>query len=127
MKTEQDKTALLEQLKKTPLVQIACEKTGIGRATYYRWRKEDPTFTGAADAALKEGSLLINDLAESQLIGAIKDRNLGAITLWLKSHHPAYSSKVELSGTVEVENYDISPEQQAMITKALSLVGLIGD
>ena len=35
-----NKTIILEQLQKAPIVQIACEKTGISRATYYRWRKE---------------------------------------------------------------------------------------
>ena len=37
-----NKEQLLEILKKTPIVQIACEKAGVGRATYYRWRKDDP-------------------------------------------------------------------------------------
>jgi len=31
-----NKEQLLEILKKTPIVQIACEKAGVGRATYYR-------------------------------------------------------------------------------------------
>jgi len=33
---EANKKALIEQLKKTPIVQICCEKVNIGRATYYR-------------------------------------------------------------------------------------------
>ena len=55
MKTEKDKVLLLEQFTKTPVIQVACEKTGIGRATYYRWRKEDEAFTTKADQALFEG------------------------------------------------------------------------
>ena len=44
MKTKKDKELILEQLRKTPIVQVACEKTGIARATYYRWRKKDKRF-----------------------------------------------------------------------------------
>lgn len=124
MITEKQKQQLLEQFKKTPIVQIACEKTGIGRATYYRWRKDDEEFSKLADEAIVEGSLLINDMAESQLISAIKDKNLRAITFWLQTHHKGYSSKVELKGKLEVDNTPLTPEQEALIKKALELAGL---
>ena len=44
-----EKMLILEQLKKTPIVQIACEKVGVGRSTYYRWKKEDSKFSSSAD------------------------------------------------------------------------------
>ncbi len=47
-----EKRILVEQLEKTPVVQIACEKTGVGRSTYYRWLKEDPEFSKDSAAAL---------------------------------------------------------------------------
>ncbi len=125
MITDAQKVAFLEQLKKTPIVQIACEKTSLSRATYYRFRKEDEEFKKLADEALLEGSLLVNDLAESQLITAIKDRNLTAIQLWLKTHHPQYANKVEVQGKVTVENTPLTNEQQELIKKALALVGII--
>ncbi len=121
MKTDKDKELLLEQLKKTPIVQIACEKLGIGRATYYRWRKEDLDFSKKADGALREGNLLINDIAESQLMSAIKDKNLTAITFWLKHHHPVYTDKIEISGKLK-HQYNLTPEQEKLISKALSMV-----
>src|SRR5688572_4418894 len=96
-KTDQNKQLLLEQLRKTPIVQIACEKTGISRMTYYRWKKEDENFSREADEAMGEGNLLINDLAESQLVAAIKDRNMTAIMNWLRHHHPAYTDKLEVT------------------------------
>ena len=125
MITDIQKTAFLEQLKKTPIVQVACEKTTLSRASYYRLRKEDENFKKQADEALLEGSLLVNDLAESQLITAIKDRNLTAIQLWLKTHHPQYANRLEVQGKVTVENEPLSNEQQELIKKALSLVGII--
>src|SRR3990167_8411930 len=104
---EKYKGLLLDELKNTPIVQIACNKAGVGRATYYRWRKEDPSFAGQADETLGEGVLLINDVAESQLIYAIKDKNLGAIIFWLKSHHPAYKTKMEVKGSTTYSDNEI--------------------
>ena len=51
---KENKELILSQLKKTPIVQLACEKTGIGRATYYRWRKSDKRFKKNSDCALLE-------------------------------------------------------------------------
>lgn len=117
---KEQKALLLEHLTKTPIVQIACEKSGIGRATYYRWRKEDPDFAMQADAALSEGRLLVNDMAESQLMSAIRDKNMTAIIYWLKHHHTSYTTKVEISGSLHTEA-TLSPEQEILIQKALKL------
>lgn len=117
---EEQKALLLEHLNKTPIVQIACEKSGVGRATYYRWRKEDPDFAVRADEALSEGRLLVNDMAESQLMSAIRDKNMTAIIYWLKHHHSSYTTRVEISGSLRTEAA-LTPEQEALIQKALEL------
>src|SRR3989339_853814 len=101
MKTKLQKASLVEQLKKTPIIQIACEKIGISRATYYRWRIADKSFKAKTDEALVAGSALINDMAESQLISAIRDQNMTAIIFWLKHHHRDYKTKVEISGRLK--------------------------
>lgn len=110
---------LLMQLKKTPIVQVACEKTGVSRATYYRWRKEDPEFADNADIAIDEGLNLINDMAESQLISAIKDRNLTGIIFWLKNHHKNYSPKLEV--TAKNGDIPITDEQREIIKHSLDM------
>lgn len=120
-----NKELILEQLKKRPIVQIACEKTGIGRATYYRWRKEDADFAEKADQALQEGSLLVNDMAESQLMSAIRDKNLTAIIFWLKNHHPNYATKVEVTAKLRADSETLTPEQEALVTRALQLAALV--
>ncbi len=98
MKIDEDKKLLIEQLKKTPIVQITCEITNISRASYYRWRANNKEFKQKTDEAIKYGNLFINDIAESQLISAIKDKNMTAIIYWLNNHHPSYSNnKVYLS------------------------------
>lgn len=119
--TQQKKQLVIKQLKKTPIVQVVCEKISVSRSTYYRWRKEDSEFRKSADKALKEGSLLVNDLAESQLISAIKDKNLTAIIFWLKYHHSTYATKVELHGSVDHKMETLTPKQEQLINKALSL------
>ena len=119
-KNDKAKAELLEQLRKTPIIQIACEKLGINRTTLYRWRAENKEFAKAVDEALLEGRLLVNDLAESQLIGAVKDRNITAILAWLKHNHPTYRTRIELEGSVRVIE-ELSPEQAEQVRHALAL------
>lgn len=110
---------LLKQLKKTPIVEVSCKKLGIGRATYYRWRKDDPEFADEADFALQEGSTLINDMAESQLINSIKDGNMTGIIFWLKNHHKQYSPKLEV--TTKSLDIPLTDEQKELIQKSLAM------
>lgn len=117
-----DQELLLENLKKTPIVQLACEKSGIGRATYYRWRKENLKFAEAADQALQESVALINDLAESQLLSSIRDKNMTAIIFWLKYRHKSYSNRLELSGEIKTSVGSLTPEQQELLEKAIRLM-----
>jgi len=119
--TEESKQLLIENLRKTPIISVVCETLGIGRASYYRWR-EDPEFAKACDLAINEGSQVVNDLAEAQLLTAIKNGNLGAIIFWLKNRHSMYHTRVELSAA---NNFELSEEQQRKINKALLLSGLI--
>lgn len=120
-----EKELLLEQLKKTPIVQLAAEKTGVGRATYYRWRKDDLKFAEDADTALEEGNKLINDMAESQLMSAIHDKNMTAIIYWLNHHHPAYTTKLEVDTKFKMDRESLTPEQETLVNNALKLAGLI--
>ncbi len=119
-KSDKLKEALLEQLRKTPIIQIACEKLNISRMSFYRWKQEDKDFAGKVDEALLDGQLLVNDLAESQLISAVKDRNMHAIMAWLKHHHPSYKTRIEIEGELEVIQ-ELSPEQQEVVMHAIKL------
>jgi len=125
MKTEKEKQLLIEQLKKAPIVQIACERSGISRASYYRLRKEDGEFKKMTDNAIIEGETLITDMSESQLISLIRDKNFPAIQLWLKSHHPKYTSKVEVTGNLNIKEEPLTQEQEELVEKALQLAGLL--
>ncbi len=121
----QQKSLIIDQLKKTPIIQIACEKVGVARATYYRWKKQDTVFAKETDEAVVTGELLINDLAESQLLSAIKDKNLTAIIFWLKHHHARYATRVEVTAQLRRAPEELTPEQEAVVMKALELAALV--
>lgn len=117
--TQKKKTLLLEQLEKYPIVQVACERAGVGRATYYLWRDDDKAFMKSADIALSRGTKFINDLAESKLIRAIQDGHMTAIIYWLKNHNGAYSDKIQHKHLHEIMSREVDPEQIALIKQAM--------
>ncbi|OGJ55465.1 hypothetical protein A3D88_04370 [Candidatus Peribacteria bacterium RIFCSPHIGHO2_02_FULL_52_16] len=121
-RTKRDKAALVEQLRKTPVIQIACEKTGVSRMTYYRWR-EDDEFATAADNALADGKSLVNDLAESQLLSALREGEAWSVQYWLRHHHLDYSNKLEI--TAKAASDKLTPEQQEQLDRALALAGVL--
>lgn len=121
------KDALIELLKKTPIIQAACQKMELGRATYYRWLKDDPAFAEAVHTALDHGVGLVNDMAESQLISAIKDQNMTAIIFWLKHHHMAYTTRIELTGGQSTDLPELTPEQQRVVQVALEQARLLNN
>jgi len=114
-----DKKKILDNLKQVPIISVACQKTGVGRASYYRWKKEDKIFSKEAERALQNGKQLINDLAESQLINAIKDQNMTGIIYWLRNNHPGYADRIELTHKTDKE--ELSPKQKELVKKAIML------
>jgi len=122
---QQDKDKLIERLRKMPIAEVAFNQVGLPRTTYYRWRKEDEAFAVACDEAIKHSSDLINDMAESQLIAAIKDKNLTAIMYWLKHHHPKYAARIELDAHIRHDQQELTPEQAQIVAHALRLAGIL--
>lgn len=118
-----ERVVLVEQLRKTPIVQYACEKSGVSRATYYRWKADDTKFCEESEQALQEGISLMNDLAESQLLTAIKERNLTAVFYWLNHRHKSYTNKLEISGKLKTFSDEMTKEEVKALTEALSLFG----
>ena len=123
-RTAEDKKAVLEQLKKLPIVQAACQRAGVGRASFYRWKIEDKQFAKDADEAIAEGVEMINDLSENQLIMAIRDNNLSAVRFWLQNRHRAYTNKVEVLERGTSVNQNLNDEQKKIVEDALRLASL---
>lgn len=120
-----EKALMIEQIRKTPIVQVCCEKLGIARTTFYDWCKRDLDFAKGVTAALSDGTGLMNDLAESQLLSAVRDGNLGAITYWLKHRHPAYATKMEVTAHLQNQKDELTPEQEKAVTEALRLTRIV--
>lgn len=125
MKENKSKKQILEQLRKMPLIQVACEKSGVARASFYRWRQKDKEFAKEVDTAITEGEAMITDMSEAQLITLIRDKNFQAVQLWLKSHHPKYGNKLEVTGDINVKEKPLTPEQQQLVEKSVALAGII--
>jgi len=120
-----NKQQVIDQLKFNPIIQIACQKSGVSRATFYRWRSEDEDFKKQTETAIQDGVLLINDLAESQLLAAIKDQNLTAIIFWLKNHHGDYADKIQVNTDRGLIDTNLTPEEEKLVKKALKMAGII--
>lgn len=84
--TEQDmeakKTEFLEHMRQAyGIVAIACEKSGIGRTTYYRWRDTDVEFAQAVDDILQTQG----DFVESNLLRLIEHGDTSATIFYCKT------------------------------------------
>lgn len=125
VQTKHQKEQILEQLKKTPIVQTACAKAGVGHSTYYAWRKTDKIFAAEADRAKAEGKSFINDMAESQLIRKIGEGHVTAIIYWLKNNHADYTDTIRYLHEHEHNHrVEISKEERDEIFQALQNIGL---
>lgn len=123
MKKNKLKNTFLAELKKIPIVQVACERTGLSRNSVYRWRNDDEEFKAEMEKALTEGEALINDLTESQLLNMIKEKNWSAVSFWLRHRNPKFREKIEIEGTVK-NIQELSPEQKELVKNALAFADL---
>jgi hypothetical protein len=125
MITEQEKNSLLENLRQIPIVELACKKSGVARASFYRLRKDDKEFAKVVDEAILDGEDLINDLSQSQLVSSIRDGNFQAIQLWLKHHHKKYADTIEVSGSIDIKEKPLTEEQKQLVEKSLMQAGIL--
>ncbi len=120
--TKKDKERILGHLKTVPIIEVACKKANIARATYYRWRKEDMEFLRLSEEALQDGIDMINDLTESQLIGLIKEKKFQAIQLWLRHNHTRFLLKDKEHSLLKPKReIPLSKKQEKNLKSALIL------
>lgn len=120
-----NKKKLVEVLEKSPIVEFACKKVGISRATFYRWRKEDYDFASEVNRAINQGSDQINDLAEAKLIGKINEGHVTAIIFWLKYRHPEFKKVyLQKAGVKEGEPFQGFAEMVIEANKVLDEANL---
>jgi ACT domain-containing protein len=123
MKKNKVKNQLLEELKRIPIVQVACEKCGVSRNSFYKWKREDEEYEKQIEEALDYGVAFVNDMSESQLLTMIKEKNWSAISFWLRHRNPKYKDKVEV--TTKIVDDKLTPEQEEIVRKALELGSII--
>lgn len=121
-RTKKDKLRVLEHLKAIPIIEVACKKANIARATYYRWRTEDSDFLRNSEDALEEGIALINDMTESQLIGLIKEKKFQAVQFWLRHNHQRFLLKEKEHSLLKPrKDVVLSRDQEKSLKKALAM------
>lgn len=119
MKKSRVQNSFLAELRKVPIVQVACEKVEVSRNSVYRWRKEDSGFAKAMDEALDEGEKLVNDMTESQLLAMIGEQQWPAISFWLRHRHAKFRDRLEVTAKVEHITEPMSPEDQELMKAGL--------
>jgi len=119
-KTKTNIKKILEELKRVPIIQVACEKSGISRNTFYKWKQIDKEFAAQVEKAMIEGESFVNDMSESQLLQLIKEKEFNAIRFWLNKRHPKFKDKIEIEGNLNTIQ-ELSPEQKKLVEKALEL------
>ncbi len=124
MKTDKTKELFLEQLRKIPIIQVACNKAGIARSSVYRWRDESEEFRKAFEEALVEGEAMVNDMSESQLVSLIGDKNWHAISFWLRHRNPKFRERLEVTANLQTPQDELNPEQEELVREALRLASL---
>ena len=122
MKKLKHSKLFLDELRKVPIVQVACEKTGIARNTVYRWKREDTKFAKDFDEAMFDGVAFVNDMGESQLLTLIKEKNFPAVRFWLNKRHPAYKDKIEVTTKEDIEA--LTSSQAKIVRQALKLASI---
>lgn len=121
MKKDRVADLFIEQLRKIPIVQVACEKVDVSRNTIYRWCKEDADFAKQMDEALADGEAVVNDMSEAQLFSKIKNGEWPPIAFWLRKRHPKFKDRIEITGTLQGPQDELTPEQEAVVKEALRL------
>jgi hypothetical protein len=113
MKKERVRKKLIDELRKTPIIQVACDRHGVSRQSVYRWMKEDDSFLSEVEEAVFEGSGLVNDAAESNVLNGIKNKDAGYTKFWLKHRHPQFRTPFYIRD----ESRDVIVQQQAELAK----------
>ena len=73
--------------------------------------------------ALDFGKDFVSDIAEMQLLNAIKAGDFRAVSMWLKTHKSEYRNRIEVDGALAVIE-ELSPERKAQVQKALALANI---
>lgn len=118
---KKQKELLLEHLRTVPIVEMACKRIRISRATFYRWCSEDEDFKADVENAKVDGIESINDISEAQLISLIKEKKYQAISLWLKHNHKRFISEEKRDMLARAQKrVELNAQQKELLKEALA-------
>lgn len=118
---QKQKELLLGHLRTVPIVEMACKRIRISRATFYRWCQDDEDFKENVENAKVDGVEYINDISESQLISLIKEKKYQAIALWLKNNHKRFMSEEKKDILARVQKkIELNTAQKELLKEALA-------
>ena len=81
---------LIEEVERHGIIQSTCDKYGITRQSFYRWMKEDQEFLERVNEALSLGEGVVNDVSMSNLLSAIRAKDMKATMYWLSHRHAGF-------------------------------------
>lgn len=124
MKKRRLEQRIIEEFQKFPNPSFVCEKVGISRHTFYRWRDLDKKFNERIEEALSVGNDSLCDLAESKLLTNVNNGNQRSIE-YLLSHRserykpkkPTIEDKVKLIPVREIYHEDFDPNKHSTVRK----------
>lgn len=108
------KEKLLKEIEKSGNVYLSCMKTGIDKATFYRWRKDDKQFGKKATEAIKRGRENNCEIAEHALMMNVKEKKMDAIKYVLSHQSKIYKPKAR---KVIIEHSNTNNSEKAISTK----------
>lgn len=103
------KQKLLKEIAKFGNVYLSCQKIGIDKATYYRWKDGDEEFRKLADKAEEIGRENIGEVAEYGLLQNIKEKNQRAIEFALVNISKRYKQD-RTTNVIFMHKKDIIPD-----------------
>lgn len=104
---DKTKQKLLKEISNYGNVYLSCLKTGVDKATYYRWKQQDKEFRKLANKAEKIGRDNMCDVAEHSLLKNVKDGNQRAIEYTLGNNSKRYKRKKD--DVVIIHKKDTAP------------------
>jgi hypothetical protein len=102
------KLKLLKEIEKFGNVYLSCQKIGIDKATYYRWKENDEEFKKRAEKAEEIGRENIGEVAEYGLLQNIKEKNQRAIEFALVNVSKKYKQD-RTTNVIFMHKKDIIP------------------
>ena len=124
--TREMRDMILETLRKTPIVETTCQKTGISKMTFSRWRRQNPKFNAQVEEALLEGRSRMNDVAENIILAGLAADDVPSAKFFLTHNNPRYANKLELSGMLETKDESLTKEEKALLREAFKRSSLYG-